>query len=90
MKIKNFKSTQSLYGVKPEYFEEMMYFEAVSMKIVLAKEQIKTINEKLDYRLPYEEYIRLNTQLRMCEKAFRFNTELLRECEGERKRSSNE
>ena len=84
----NFKSTQSLYGVGPEYFENMEYFEALHEKRCLAAKRIKELVEKLDCRMPYEEYIRLNTQLRMCEKAFRFNTELLREYE--EKRSSNE
>ncbi len=79
MKIKNFKSTKSLYGVEPEYFEDMMYFEAVAMKICLAKEQIKTINEKIDYRLPDDEYQELNEQLRLCEKALEFNERLLDE-----------
>ena len=85
MKIKNFKSTKSLYGVEPEYFEDMMYFEAVAMKIELAKEQIKTINEQLDYRLPDDEYQELNEQLRLCEKALEFNERLLKEykhCKG--------
>ena len=75
MKIENFKSTENLYGVKPEYFEEMMYFEAVAMKIVLAKEQIK----KIDYRLPNNEYQELNEQLVECEKAREFNEKLLDE-----------
>ena len=83
--IKNFKSTESLYGVKPCYFEEMNYFEAIEKKIELAKEQIKTINEQLDYRLPDDEYQELNEQLVECEKALEFNERLLdeyRHCKG--------
>ena len=84
--IKNFKSTESLYGVKPCYFEGMNYFEAIEKKIELAKEQIKTINEQLDYRLPDDEYQELNEQLVECEKALEFNERLLdeyRHCKGE-------
>ena len=77
--IKNFKSTQSLYGVNPCYFEGMSYFEAIKKKIELAKERIKSINEKIDYRLPDDEYKALNMQLNECEKAKSFNEMLLEE-----------
>ena len=83
--IKNFKSTQSLYGVKPCYFEGMNYFEAIERKIELVREHIKIINGQLDYRLPDDEYQELNEQLRLCEKALEFNERLLdeyRHCKG--------
>ena len=79
MKIKNFKSTKSLYGVEPEYFENMKYFKAIEKKVELAKKRINEINEKLDYRLPDDEYQELNGQLRLCEKAREFNERLLDE-----------
>ena len=79
MKIKNFKSTKNLYGVGPEYFENMMYFEAIKEKIKLAKKRIDEINEQLDYRLPDDEYQELNEQLVECEKAREFNEKLLNE-----------
>ena len=79
MKIKNFKSTESLYGVEPEYFENMMYFQAIEEKAKLAKKRINEINEKLDYRLPDNEYQELNEQLGLCEKAREFNEKLLDE-----------
>jgi len=79
MRIKNFKSTKSLYGVEPEYFEEMMYFEAIEEKVKLAKKRINEINEKLDYKLPDNEYQELNEQLVECEKAREFNEKLLEE-----------
>ena len=83
--IKNFKSTQSLYGVNPCYFEGMSYFEAIKKKIGLAKERIKLINKHIDYRLPDDEYQGLNEQLVECEKALEFNERLLDEykhCKG--------
>ena len=83
--IKNFKSTESLYGVKPCYFESMNYFDAIERKIELVREHIKIINGQLDYRLPDDEYQELNEQLRLCEKALEFNERLLdeyRHCKG--------
>jgi len=79
MRIKNFKSTKSLYGVEAEYFENMMYFQAVEEKAKLAKKRINEINEQLDYRLPDDEYQELNEQLVECEKAREFNEKLLDE-----------
>lgn len=79
MKIKNFKSTASLYGVEPCYFENMKYFEALEAKVILVKKRIKEINEKLDYNLPDDEYQDFNEQLRLCENARNFNEKLLNE-----------
>ena len=78
-RIRNFKSTKSLYGVEPEYFEEMKYFEAIEEKAKLAKKRIAKINKELDYKLPDDEYQELNEQLRLCEKAREFNERLLEE-----------
>ena len=83
--IKNFKSTESLYGVKPCYFEGMNYFEAIEKKIELAKLRINLINELIDYTLPEDKYKELNRQLNECEKALEFNERLLdeyRHCKG--------
>ena len=77
--IKNFKSTESLYGVKPCVFENLMYFEALELKVKLAKKKISEINEEIDYNLPSDEYKALNMQLNECEKAKRFNEMLLEE-----------
>lgn len=77
--IKDFKSTQSLYGVEPYYFEHMMYFQAIEEKVKLAKKRIKEINSKIDYKLPDEEYKELCRQLNECEKAKEFNKTLLKE-----------
>jgi len=79
MGLKNFKSTKNLYGVSPEYFEDMMYFQAIEEKAKLAKKRINEINEQLDYRLPDDEYQELNEQLVECEKAKEFNEKLLNE-----------
>ena len=79
MKIKSFKSTKSLYGVEPRYFENMKYFEAVKAKVKLAKEMIAEFAMKLDYKMPDDEYINLNRQLNECEKAREFNERLLDE-----------
>ena len=79
MKFKNFKNTKSLYGVEPEYFENMKYFEAIEEKAKLAKKRINEINEKIDYKLPDYEYQELNEQLVECEKAREFNEKLLEE-----------
>ena len=87
---KNFKSTKSLYGVEPKHFENMKYFEALQEKRCLAAKRIKEVVEKLDCKMPYEEYVTLNTQLRMCEKAFRFNTELIEESKKMKKGVENE
>ena len=75
----NFKSTKSLYGVEPKYFENMKYFEAIEEKAKLSKKRIDEINEKLDYRLPDDEYQELNEQLVECEKATEFNERLIKE-----------
>ena len=85
MKIKNFKSTKSLYGVEPEYFAEMKYFDAVRTKVKLAKEMIAEFAMKLDYKTPDVEYVDLNRQLNECEKAREFNERLLDEYSKERK-----
>ena len=79
MKIKNFKSTKSLYGVEPRYFENMKYFDAVRTKVKLAKEMIAQFAMKLDYKTPDVEYVDLNRQLNECEKAREFNERLLDE-----------
>jgi hypothetical protein len=79
MKIKNFKSTKSLYGVEPEYFAEMKYFDAVRAKVELARQMIAEINAKINYKLPEDEYKDLCRQLNECEKAKRFNEMLLAE-----------
>ena len=79
MGLKNFKSTKNLYGVSPEYFEDMMYFQAIEEKIKLLKKRIDEINETLDYRMPDDEYQELNEQLVECEKAREFNEKLLNE-----------
>ena len=86
----NFKSTESLYGVNPCVFENLMYFEALELKVKLAKEKIKEINYKIDYKLPDDEYKELNMQLNECEKAKRFNEMLLEEYKIRCKRSFNE
>ena len=86
MKIKNFKSTKTLYGVKPEYFEEMIYFQAIEEKAKLAKKRINEINENLDYKLPDNEYQELNEQLIECEKAREFNEKLLEEYKWKKER----
>ena len=77
--IRNFKSTFSLYGVKPIYFKDMLYYEAINEKIRLSKIKIKKINDELDYNLPEDEYKILNHQLRLIEKALKFNELLLDE-----------
>ena len=85
--IKNFKSTESLYGVNPCYFEGMSYFEAIEKKIELAKLRINLINGLIDYTLPEDKYKELNRQLNECEKAKRFNEMLLEEykhCKGKK------
>ena len=76
---KNFKSTFSLYGVEPRYFKDMLYYESINEKIRLSKLKIKEINDELDYSLPEDEYKILNYQLRLIEKALRFNEQLLDE-----------
>ena len=78
-RIKNFKSTFSLYGVEPKHFKDMLYYEAINEKIKLSKIKIKEINEELDYSLPEDEYKILNHQLRLIEKALKFNELLLDE-----------
>ena len=77
--IKNFKSTESLYGVPACYFEKMSYFEAVEQKIELAKKRINQINSQVDYKMPGTEYRSLNRQINECQKALRFNEYLLSE-----------
>ena len=79
MQAKNFKSTKSLYGVGPEYFEEMKYFKAIREKVKLAKKKIKKINEMIDYNLPEVKYKDLCRQLNECERAREFNQRLLDE-----------
>ena len=88
--FENFKSTQSLYGVEPCYFEKMNYFDAIKEKIELAKERIKEINSKIDYHLPDNEYRNLCKQLNECEKAKEFNIILLKEYEIKCKRNTRE
>jgi len=78
-RIKNFKSTFSLYGVEPVYFKDMLYYEAINEKIRLSKIKINEINDELDYSLPEDEYNILNHQLRLIEKALDFNEQLLDE-----------
>ena len=77
--IKNFKSTQSLYGVEPCYFENMNYFDAIKKKVELAKLKINLINGLIDYNLPDEQYRDLCKQLNECDKALKFNEMLLQE-----------
>ena len=86
MKIENFKSTKSLYGVSPKFFENMTYFQAVKEKIKLAQKRIDEINKQLNYRLPEDEYKNLNRQLVECKKAKEFNERLLEEYKREKER----
>ena len=79
MGVKNFKSTQSLYGVSPGYFEGKGYFEALKEKVRLGNEMIKELNNKIDYHLPENEYKELIGQLNACQKAVNFNETLLLE-----------
>jgi hypothetical protein len=77
--FKDFKTTKDIYGVTPEYFENMNYFDAIKEKIRLVDERIKEINKKIDYRLPNEKYRKLCYQLMKLEKAKKFNQMLLME-----------
>ena len=79
MGIKNFKSTQSLYGVSPKHFEGKEYFEALREKVELGNKMIRKINSQIDYRLPEDEYKDLIRQLNACQKAVNFNEDLLLE-----------
>jgi len=45
----------------------------------LERKRINEINEKIDYKLPDNEYQELNEQLGLCEKAREFNEKLLDE-----------
>jgi hypothetical protein len=74
---RDFKSTESLYGVKPSYFEKMTYFEAVKEKIRLAK---KRINELVYHtKKTKKNYNEINEQINQCLKAKEFNENLLNE-----------
>jgi predicted nuclease with TOPRIM domain len=74
---RNFKSTESLYGVKPSHFEKMTYFEAVKEKIRLAK---KRINELVYHtEKTKDNYNEVNEQINQCLKAKEFNKDLLNE-----------
>ena len=79
MSVNNFKSTQSLYGVSPGHFEGKEYFEALKEKINLGNKMIKELNNKIDYRLPENEYKELIRQLNACQKAVEFNETMLLE-----------
>jgi ABC-type Fe2+-enterobactin transport system substrate-binding protein len=77
MKIKNFKSTKSLYGVEPFHFENMTYFQAVKEKIKLAE---KRINELVYHtEKTKDNYNEINEQINQCLKAKEFNKALLSE-----------
>ncbi len=85
----NFKSTQSLYGVEPEYFKDMKYFEAIEKKIVLADFRINLLNKRINYKMDEDTYKELNEQLVECKKARDFNQKLLDEMK-KRERKKNE
>ena len=79
MTIKNFKSTEALYGVSACYFENLSYFDAIAEKIKLSQKKISEINSTVDYKMPDTEYRDLNRQINECQKALSFNNNLINE-----------
>jgi hypothetical protein len=84
---KNFKSTDSLYGVPPLHFENMTYYEAIEEKIKLVRKNIEILTSLLDVR--NEHYAEINQQIIECKKAEIFNQQLLDEYKKYKKAEKN-
>ena len=73
------KTTYKLYGVHPDYFESMLYFEAVEAKITLVKTKIKELLTASEESTSWEDVKIIEDWLTECYKALKFNENLLKE-----------
>jgi hypothetical protein len=79
MDLRNFKSTEALYGVSPCYFDKMSYYEAIKEKVKLAHKRIKELSKRCEPNTP--DYSQITFQITECYKALKFNKNLLKERE---------
>jgi len=73
------KETYKLYGVHPDYFESMLYFEAIETKIELVKTKIKELLRASEESTSWEDVKIIEDWLTECYKALKFNENLLNE-----------
>ena len=82
--IYDVKSTKSLYGVSPLYFVKFnSYIEILKEKEKLAKDRIRNLMIDLDFVEDYDERIKIQEQIKECQKAVIFNRKLIKEYKDE-------
>jgi hypothetical protein len=76
---KKIGSTEYYYNVKPGYFDGMEFWEAISIRAYLARENAKRLYKMQEGCGDKETYLQLEEWINDCYKAQDFNEQLLKE-----------
>jgi len=72
-------STEWLYNVQPDYFDGMEFYEAISMREYLARENAKRVFHLQEQAPDSDTYLEYESWLNDIYKAIEFNCQLLKE-----------